>query len=540
MFKKSTMSLALTAAIVGVGALSLGTTSTVSAANQSSMTDATGDVLLYPFYTIDNGFRTLVHLVNTSKTDTTIVKVRLRDHKKSDDVLDFTVILSPNDVFAGTVRDNGNGTVSFVKANDTTCTSPNVGSFVPSFPISNGGSGHIEVITMATLDHDLATGRAGGTLDYPILNEIVTRTTHDSAGNNTKTDCDKADIYFAKIGSGGKNIAALQTELGKYMTDNVDERIRSNLYGHYTVVDFANGIQGGGRPSTLNGVLSTPVTFNAGTAGLKSACGGPDGTIICGQFPEHFEFPLLANVPGLDPTTSTVGSAANNVKAFNAVYGPGSNAANTNLVTDNISNEWTKNSSGTSTVQSEWVVTLPTKYIYRDDYPADVTGKTSKDTFTGVGLGATETNFYNDTANALFLASETKNIFDTNGCADYNYFRFDREEQTDVPSSGTSTSGGQADAPNAERFCNEVATLTFGDFDGVTHDRNASVVFGINTTSLNQLMGWGGFGLNGVSTADNSSKKAKLPMIGYAMWNRSFGTASGNFGHIMDHVKIGQ
>ena len=72
-----------------------------------------GQVLIYPYYTVRNGynlggvsaapFNTLLSIVNTTNS-TKAVKVRFREGKASAEVLDFNVFLSPYDMWTAAVE----------------------------------------------------------------------------------------------------------------------------------------------------------------------------------------------------------------------------------------------------------------------------------------------------------------------------------------------------------------------------------------------------------------------------------------------------
>src|SRR6185436_11710386 len=63
--------------------------------------DGTGQVLIYPYYTVNstggNAFNTYISVTNTT-TVAKVTKVRFREGKTSAEVLDFNLYLSPNDV----------------------------------------------------------------------------------------------------------------------------------------------------------------------------------------------------------------------------------------------------------------------------------------------------------------------------------------------------------------------------------------------------------------------------------------------------------
>lgn len=83
--------------------------------------DGLGQVLLYPYYTVQGGYDTYVHVVNTT-TEAKAVKVRFLEGKNSREVLDFNLYLSPNDEWTGMIARSANGAVLTTK--DTSCTAP--------------------------------------------------------------------------------------------------------------------------------------------------------------------------------------------------------------------------------------------------------------------------------------------------------------------------------------------------------------------------------------------------------------------------------
>jgi len=131
-----------------------------------------GQVLVYPYYTVRNGynvggvsaapFNTLLSIVNTTAS-TKAVKVRFREGKASVEVLDFNVFLSPYDMWTAAVEPDGAGG-AMIETGDNTCTIPTFthGVGVPfrqtamTDPIGASADrlteGYFEVFEMATYD----------------------------------------------------------------------------------------------------------------------------------------------------------------------------------------------------------------------------------------------------------------------------------------------------------------------------------------------------------------------------------------------------
>jgi hypothetical protein len=64
--------------------------------------DATGQVLLYPYYNVNQGNVTFVSVTNTTNT-AKAVKVRFREAAGRESVFDFTLYLLSRDVWVGAV-----------------------------------------------------------------------------------------------------------------------------------------------------------------------------------------------------------------------------------------------------------------------------------------------------------------------------------------------------------------------------------------------------------------------------------------------------
>lgn len=87
--------------------------------------DGLGQVLIYPYYTVqgDDGNVTNVHVVNTT-TQVKAVKVRFLEAMNSREVIDFNLYLSPRDEWTGVVVRTGTG--AKLITNDTSCTVPTI------------------------------------------------------------------------------------------------------------------------------------------------------------------------------------------------------------------------------------------------------------------------------------------------------------------------------------------------------------------------------------------------------------------------------
>lgn len=151
--------------LVLVGALLAAT-----AAQAVHLSPNTGQVLVGPYYTVQNGQETILSVVNTT-ADTKAIKVRFLEAVNSRDVLDFNLYMSPYDVWtAKLTSDSGTGGVKIITL-DQSCTVPMIpdggepfrkiaydGS-MPEYPLDGGATtyrrlreGHIEIIEMGIAD----------------------------------------------------------------------------------------------------------------------------------------------------------------------------------------------------------------------------------------------------------------------------------------------------------------------------------------------------------------------------------------------------
>ncbi|MDF1584675.1 MAG: hypothetical protein P1P78_15390, partial [Methyloprofundus sp.] len=132
--------------------------------------DGTGEVLIYPFYTVqgpETAPRTTLFTINNTTADYKAVKVRFHEAHNSRDALDFNLYLSPNDMWTGAVSRGADG-VAQLSTTDTSCTIPSqIMSQTNSFSTlaftqagnNDGGNqdalrtneGYIEVIEMGVI-----------------------------------------------------------------------------------------------------------------------------------------------------------------------------------------------------------------------------------------------------------------------------------------------------------------------------------------------------------------------------------------------------
>ncbi len=109
--RKSPISLALAAAVTGGAFIAM---PGIATASPNVSLGSTGNALVFPYYTANGGWATLFNLTNVTD-EFLALKVRFREQENSRDVLDFNVVMSPQDVWTGWVANGPNGPRFFTR-----------------------------------------------------------------------------------------------------------------------------------------------------------------------------------------------------------------------------------------------------------------------------------------------------------------------------------------------------------------------------------------------------------------------------------------
>lgn len=440
-----------------------------------------GQALVYPYYTVQNGFKTAFNVFNTSSTHAVAVKVRFREYQNSRDVLDFNLVLSPNDKWSANVIEaaDGTGTASnggaLLTTSDTSCTIPEIPA--TGAPFSRDGysfstfqdsgdqdfdrlkQGYIEIIPMAWSDVTTDTIYQGALHAQPSgipANCATVRTAF--------TPTTSWDLVNTTVGDGSPSISS----------DADWEAIPAGnnpLFGELALINTDGGVAGGTNAVALADWMT----------GVKLT--------TAQEFPFYLE-PTLAGADGLWTTT---GLAA-------------TDAALTSLT---VVNEWANNPTNGANV--DWAVTFPTKSFHADVAAANIQAGSSAYR-TGAALAPFENAFASGaseiTVSPLPYGSE--------------------EGEATVTSTGTvSFSPGSFSTPGTPTFKYEANTVTFG---------GDSVLDSANPLALDPATDIAGDRVSGhVRMLIPGSAATGLPMVGFAMKERDTGNSSLSFGQILDH-----
>jgi len=317
--KRTSMTAAIIAGIAGVAGIS----------NMASAVylnpDGLGQVLVYPYYTVNGGNATLISVVNTT-SEGKAIKVRFLEAYNSREVLDFNLYMSPFDVWVAAVAPTTAGGAAIL-TNDNSCTVPPIpaagvpfrtGAFdggVPSLGKDGGPTnlartreGYVELIEMGTVtnqSHDTLSAITHGSSGVPSsCNQVVT-----AWGGNG---------YWQTISP----FVDISTPDG-------------GLFGSGSIVDVAEGTIAGYNAEAID-------------AFYTDAIHTPPGSLN----------------PNISQATNTTSEVFAGGQLVTTSYLASVNAVSSLFMVDNVYNEFVTET-GTN-ASTEWVVTFPTKRFYVD------------------------------------------------------------------------------------------------------------------------------------------------------------------------------
>lgn len=474
--RKKTVALAVASAVAG-GAALMSAPAQAMNVSQNSL----GEVMLFPYYTVKNGYDTYIHLTNTSDR-TVLLKIRFREALNSREVRDFNIIMSPYDMWTASVSASGNG--ALVRTFDNTCTSPilpasqtvsgareiaftSIGydGTDASYKYDNGGKGiervqegYVEVISMAQ----------SGAPTSISTNIIEYNAKHGSDG--IPRDCTKVDAEFAKMGTGVNNFGTSSA----FSSFNAPWDV---MKGFSTFINVAAGKAMGVEPTHIEEFSNNRIIGKPGDQAPDLSDGDSDA----------------------DAYFINRGSPR-----VVAVTGKSQYALNALLSAQLVINEYTSNSAvGAAT---DWVVTFPTKHHFTDSVSAPTT----------VFLDPFGRNFAGTWETAAAAAIDGENAPGVS-CNDISLKMWNREEK-----SYESSINDFSPRPtgSTEQLCYEANVITFNSGNvfgsGINHKDVSTANVGTN--------GWAALTLNPSAQVSVGG----LPVIGFAAITRNNAAEAGN------------
>ena len=505
-----------------------------------------GHILLGEYFTTQNGNATTLHITNTDQNNGKAVKVRFRSAQNSDDVFDFTILMSPGDMWTGgIVADEATGRSKMITA-DTSCTLPPVvnGELFPTdrLPSSKTDAqkasmtreGYIEVLNMADIPSDkVAPGKQvyDSNRDSTGKTGALYRATKHSAGKPT---CDSAVINTLRTNPTSMQAAA---DMGLDLPSG-------GLFANVNIVNVPNTASYANQAAAVVAAVAATGVSSTGNIVFYPQIGGDAGNVDAAT-----SDPLLRQSAVLNSGKLALSPAALPlIKAqwfdlpdlstpyISGLTAPGTadepldqaNKLTTAMNAANVINEFNVDPSLAGA--TDWVFSMPTRrYHVAMDYEAASRGisgfdgrvYTSETVADGDDLTTSANNKFNPefvpTNTALDTTDKTRICVSSGGIA-----MFDREETTKT--TGFVVSPGQA---TTVRFCGETSVLSF-QLEGSSN--NPSV---LGSTVANQsittpyINGWA-----------NLSAAGK-PVLGAAyiklVNNGARAGVSGNYGLVYGH-----
>jgi hypothetical protein len=317
-----------------------------------------GQVLIYPYYTVNASQQTLLSVVNVTSIGKA-VKVRFLEGYNSREVLDFNLYLSAYDVWTAVVfslADSGNsaagdGAFAGVFTTDNSCTDPALTA--SGTLVVNPAQGFQQFLNFKyTGSANSDTGPTSdartreGELEMITMGDIVPGSTLDTDVTHIQgvpADCTSADIEAAALTD---IVAPGDVPVNDYSPAN-------GLFGSASIVDVAEGTFYAYNADAIEGFsyesLYTAPSDPQPTLSSVNDRGSPltatsrvfaDGELLTSTFP-----------------SSTAGSRA--IDAVSSLF-----------AADNLYNEYVTALDGS--IGTDWVLSFPTKRFYVDAQPGGV------------------------------------------------------------------------------------------------------------------------------------------------------------------------
>lgn len=313
--KKNKLTMAVVAGIAGVAGM--------ANAAQYVNPEGHGQVLIYPYYTVNNGLNTLYSVVNTT-ADTKAVKVRFLEGENSLEVLDFNVYLSPYDVWTGALG----ATTSTIGGHAGEPSGIHASSDLSCAPFLNKGGQEFLPFAIDTDQNNGNKSMRRATDGHFEILEMATFT--DGGATDTWADHTTTGIPA--------NCGAIQADWDdNNVYDTGDEEdVTGGLFGSASIVNVAEGVA-----MTYDAIAVDEFwTLNQGSH-------SEPGSLL----------PSIAN--GDVFSTRFINGAA-----VTSEYNTGAEAISSLFTRQAIYNEYALDSGISG--KSEWVVTFPTKNFHVD------------------------------------------------------------------------------------------------------------------------------------------------------------------------------
>ena len=527
--KKSILALGAAAALGGLGFAGTahavayfgdGGARTATAAEVRLTPGAVGHMLFTPYYSTAGSNGTLFNITNTDGVNGKAVKVRFRGAANSDDVLDFTLFLSPGDVWSASVTAGSDGRAT-ISTSDKSCTIPDASQWPARFSDlrlptyiseeaknANANEGYIEVLNMADIPPTLLSDGIAGTVTAGLTagkaNPIYTNIKHvagvapcsavafqDLLSTVVAANGSVAEGYGLAVPSGGL--------MGSWALFNQAEL--AVYSGNMTAVVASNGSTStdGVTPVSVNGLINfaPQVPVPVGTS-VRTLTGDP---LLAANLVQ----PLWFDLPDMSTAIATtyLGNAPWQASRLSTALGRTA-----------VLNDYIATAAGAPVpMQTDWVVSQPTRrYHAAVDYGTSATAARIawNDQQT---VSSSAVVFSSPVDNRYDVLSLSSTEFGPQACVLAGFGSTDREERINV-------AGGSFSPGVTAPYCGEVFTVQFG----ATSVLQAAVT----KRKVNPVSdaGWASLTLMGSN---------RLPIVGYAATSLKNTVIGGNYGMTLPH-----
>lgn len=484
----------------------------VGVKNPTTIPDATtvrlnpgfaGHMLYAPYFTTQAANTTLLNIANTDLTNGKVVKVRFRGAANSDDLLDFTLFLSPGDVWTASLARNADSGYSTITTSDKSCTLPtSFGDgidFIPgrlppyvSDALRQAGTreGYVEILNMADIKPDTTKGSLYHSIKH---------------SNGVPNNCEATIVTDTMVNTTVLTNSTAAEAMGLLAPTG-------QLTGSWVVLNQEQLAVYGGAMTAIQAV-----DVNGANAAGNIIFSPQRGDAIAGAVNVHHQSgdPLLRNgklealwydLPDMStPLVSTYDS-----KPHEQVEALANAMARKRMV-----NDYVNDPNGLVPMLTDWVVAQPTRRYYAAvDYATAANGTDGAKIYWNNDMTAASAATYVvvDTAPATnrykVLTKEVRNGYPF-ACLTVGTSTADREEN--FSSAIASFSPG-----TTSKVCGEVFTMSFGGSSVL----NATV----SNTHLTAkgATGWAQVSLTGGSDA--------LPIVGFAATSMKNQVTNVNYG----------
>ncbi len=440
-----------------------------SAANAVSLnSNGVGQVLIYPYYTVNKNQDTLISIVNASDTGKAVTVIVMEGYNGRS-VLDFNLVLSPHDVWTAAITQSGDeSSAAEIATTDSSCTDPQL-------------LGHAQVFSTSGFD-----GSAGDPPGQDEGPQTAARTREGYIAVIARGDVDPASelaqaTTHVQNGTPGGGVPPGCGDVDDAMISSSVVTPTNGLYGSGTIVDVG---------------LGTFFAYNADA--LANYTDIPLFT------PAAQLFVPFATANSAEATRGVARSYSWNAdgKPVVADWALGEDAVSAVLMADSIQNEYLV--SATLGANTDWVVTFPTKALYVDSLYGDAPRAPFAEEFHAPGIArvATTARHYDREEGASLQPPPCE----TTGCIAVPplYLAYEVNVLSYVAGSGASFASG-----TPSRVLGSTLTYSALDPNG-----------GSGFTQLDLYSGDGGHILDGgVDPAGNAMLVGGLPAVGFMVYN---------------------